>query len=454
MKKQVCIAISEQSMRCVEVSVTQGGYSASKAVTIPIKFKVGSQEPDQRDISDVKFALEGAGISMNKAIIFLQDTGIIHRNIETPRLEEEELISFIRLNSKEYFPMEITDYVINGKVIYKSQEQQSVCISLVSKELLRKYQTTFKLLQFKEIAYTFTHGVPKDLQGNHKEYSTIAILDNSIQFQYMKENKVVYTKNELLSDMDNGSSGALVRFDDYLSNHYEKSLYNLPCLVFGNDEQKNLLESQLIDLFNNNPGFQIFDDRIISPYEYGYLQQLPLYKKKGKYLKDSVEILHTSVEIRTNIIAMIVLLLFFISSIGAVIHLGYIQPKKELALMTSTYDNLVVIEKDFLQQEENSEQKSELEIQELMDSYNNHFFKLIEELRTKMPRGFLIESIGITENTIRLTITLETMEDCSIALEQLDHLQYADPGEVTNVSPHGEAYSFTITLNYTEEIKK
>lgn len=441
-------------MRALVVADDKKKYKPIHGQIIDLDFAFGTQTPTPSAIMKFNYALVGAGISNQKALLLVEDAGLIRRIVELPMLKKDNILSYIQLNSRDYFPMDIEDYIINGKVIQKQKETMVVVLTLIPKALIQQYKDTLKQLGLKNVEMVYDFALPEEIKPIEDNYLAITILGQKLQIQYTHKGEVVYSKGEELSDLAFDTSGVLVRCDDYITSHYGKSVYTLPVVVQGTQQDRECVKQILLENFNNTVVEKEIEDQEISIYEYGYLGRLNTRTKKGKYNKSHIEMLKEPKETMKAITLNVVLGLSTIAICMGIFHLGNTLPKNEIAVKTSAYDSLVILEEGLSESNEIITRDTDYkQIVAEMDTYNNHFFTLIEELRKNMPLDFIITAIAVSETGVDLKVQLDSLESCGATLEKMDALKCATPGEVTTITELGDGYSFSISLQYTEAMK-
>lgn len=449
MNKILCIDIANNNIRCLEVLADKKQSKPNKAISMKLGVEIGSELPTQEDISKFQNELSKAEITAKKAVVFLHTSGLIYRNIEVPVLDKKDLLDYITLNSNDFFPTSIEDYIIDAKVFQKNTQNMQVSVVLVPKTVLADVNETMKLFGFTDIQFAFSSPLAKWLQPE-KQHICISILANEINFQYFEDDQMIYTRSEVVEDLNFDARGALVRFDDFLSSQYSQSLYTTQVHLFADESVKNIVTQALNETFNID-----FDSSVEGlQAEYGYLIQLPLNTKQGKFDQSNAQFPITAQESQKQLIAIAVLAVSAAVIFVLVLSFGCLIPKANLSELNETYDELYALEQNLSGDSSAAVAMSYSTLIAAMDTANNHFFTLIEELEQTMPSDLVIDSFSITESSVSIDVSLESYQSCSAALEQMDNLVYADAGDVSAISQSGDTYSFSITLTYTSELSE
>lgn len=441
-------------MRGLVVTRDKKKYRPIRGASLELDFAFGTQVPTSQDIMKFNYAMVGAGITNQKALLLVQNASLIRRILELPLLSEDKLLYYIQLNSKDYFPMDIEDYIIHGKVIQKQKDTVVVAVTLISKAQIEKYKETLRFLGLKQVELVYDFELPEEIKPEEDSYLSLALLGDQIHIQYTHRGEVVYSKGEEVEDIAFDTSGVLVRCDDYLTNHYGKNVYTLPVVVLGTQEDRAIVRGILEETFNNTVEEKEVENQKVSIYEYGYLGRLNTTLKKGKHNKSHIYFPRESKVIFKNLLVNLSLIIGTFSICMGIFYIGQTMPKSDMAIKTSVYENLVVLEEEYSKSNEMITNDTDYKtIVTSMDTYNNHFFTLMEELKKSMPMEFIISSISVSETGVDLKVLLDSMEACGVALEKMDSLKCAIPGDVTAITEVGGIYSFSISLQYTSAMK-
>lgn len=429
MKKILCMDVSGENVRVAEVMKDDIQNCAS----FSLGFELGVELPEEKNITEFK---KNYNSNVKDIVIFMHTS--IHRNIEVPILEKSDLIDYIKLNSSDFFPISIEEYIIYAKVTGQNKRTMMVSVLLVPEITIEKSYKTMKMLGFKNIQFSFYFNLP----AMENTYLSISSLKNELTYQYFEENQLMYTRSEIVTEME--FSGSVVRFDDYLSSQFSQTLYNLPFALYADDEKTKILTEILDENFN------IKYEK--SNNEYDYLKNIALNIKKGKYNEHSVDMVLTPEQARKNKQTNFLVAINTGLVILFVLTIGYFIPNSNLTKMENTYYDLIIKDEILSSNIDTFTSMSEAELVSVMDTPNNHFFTLLDELYEKMPSDLIIKSININTSDIQIGVELDTLENCCVALEQMDNLIYARAGDVSSITEEAEKYSFSIMLTYTSAI--
>ena len=452
MNKVLCVDASDKTIRCLEVEINKKDSKYLKAITFKTEFELGFTLPSPEQVVQFKTNLCNAGIEAKKVILFLHKPGIIHRNITIPILETKSILDYIKLNSSDFFPIGINNYIINATVIKKTKLDMSVSVYLVPKDIMMKCQQTLKMLSFKEISVSLEYMLSAKNSGMEESYLSISVLGSEINFEYIKDNQVIDARSEVLEDIENDILGGVVKFDDYLSSQHSASVHNLPIYLFADENSRSLIQKTLhnelgVSIINSN---NLEEDNIFQ--EYAYLGQLDFYKKRSRLDQDYIKMLYDSGKAKEIALRLAGMSIGTLIVVAAVAIFCYMQSMKILEKQTQKYEELKVLQERYSNKPLSGEALSQEQLVYAVDTLNNHFFEIIEELKKQMPSSMIIESISIAKDSIDISVSLNSLEECSLALEKMDELVCSKPGEITKISQDENRYYFDIHLMYAPQM--
>lgn len=436
MKKVLCMEIENNSIRCIETGT-------DKKISFKTDFELGREIPDKESVQKFKTVLQNEGITAKSVVILPHLANTIERNIETPLLKQDELLKYLELNSRDYFPISVTDYVMSANILHKEVDKMNVSVTLLLKKNIEIFQKTLKLLGFWDIKLSL--GCPPFEKEPSEKYVAISMFGNELTLRYFKDGQAVYLRSELIETTED-VNGIFVRFDDNISEQFGSSFDDIPVYVFG--DNKNVLESKLKTLFNVSfENIQGYD------YTYDYLKGLASWVKKGKITSSKVASLEDDEKSKKELIKLISI----ISSgvvIGAIVFYNcYAKPLADLQKLHESYLELETKLEDSLGQGSQVVSNDLVGVYENLNTYNNNFFVFIDELKEEMPSSFVINNITISSESVNISVYLNSLESCSVALYKMNNLEYSDRGDVSSITQSGEGYTFSVTLYYKNSLK-
>lgn len=126
---------------------------------------------------------------IKSVICTLESSMIIYRDLFLPISKPKELQQMVQMEIQQNVPVDLTQYVVQGRVLEKVQEgsdsKYRVLAAMVPKELLKKHTQFFDLLKLKPIAIDLhSNGISKIFEKSKKindktkiEEKTIAVID-------------------------------------------------------------------------------------------------------------------------------------------------------------------------------------------------------------------------------------------------------------------------------------
>lgn len=122
MGKLLSIVLTNNHLRIAELSNGRKGVSVHRLLTkeVPESLVSGGMITDARGFSDyLGSTLKYANIKTKRVIFSLPNDRIMSREVVFPEMKEEKLAAALRANASEYFPVELTDYVLSYFTISK-----------------------------------------------------------------------------------------------------------------------------------------------------------------------------------------------------------------------------------------------------------------------------------------------------------------------------------------------
>ncbi|WP_427339171.1 type IV pilus assembly protein PilM [Caloranaerobacter sp. DY30410] len=128
-------------------------------------------------------------IKAKRAIVTVQSSSIIKRELVLPKVKEEELNSIINIEIEQYLPIMLSDYLIDYKVLEEFEEDNvkkvRILVVIAPKVLVEKYLKLIRELKLKPYALDInSNAISKlfssDLLINGENYSfdkTVAVID-------------------------------------------------------------------------------------------------------------------------------------------------------------------------------------------------------------------------------------------------------------------------------------
>lgn len=148
----------------------------------------------------VKQGMSESGIQNNRVVFTMTSGRVANREVTIPLVKETKIKSLLMANSKDYFPVDLSQYQMVYRVIDtdKAAKQMNLSVYAVPNNLIDSYQTLAKALNMQLVAIDYygnsiyqamTHSMSPDLAA------TICIDDNTSMITVIKNNKVVLQRN-------------------------------------------------------------------------------------------------------------------------------------------------------------------------------------------------------------------------------------------------------------------
>lgn len=116
MGKLLSIVLNDNHIRVAELSEGRRGVTVYRLLTkeVPESLVSGGIIVDVRGFAEyLNSILKYANIKTKKAVFSLPSDRIMSREVILPEMKEEKLKAALRVNAPEYFPVELTDYVLS-----------------------------------------------------------------------------------------------------------------------------------------------------------------------------------------------------------------------------------------------------------------------------------------------------------------------------------------------------
>ena len=144
----------------------------------------------------MKSAMQKYGMNAKSAVFSITSSKIANREVNMPKMPDNKIQAFVQTNAKEYFPIEVENYVITYKKLEEVKEEDTskyrILVLAAPNDLIETYYEMSKVLQVDIVAI--------DYSGN----SSYQILKK----QNMKDVNVFIQLNEnntLINTLNNGT---------------------------------------------------------------------------------------------------------------------------------------------------------------------------------------------------------------------------------------------------------
>ncbi|WP_294146969.1 pilus assembly protein PilM [uncultured Clostridium sp.] len=127
MGKLLSIVLNDNHIRIAELSEGRRGVTVYRLLTkeVPESLVSGGIIVDVRGFGEyLNSTLKYANIKTKKVVFSLPSDRIMSREVILPEMNEEKLKTALRVNAPEYFPVELTDYVLSYFTISRVVEEE------------------------------------------------------------------------------------------------------------------------------------------------------------------------------------------------------------------------------------------------------------------------------------------------------------------------------------------
>ena len=128
MGKLLSIVLTDNHIRIAELSNGRRGVSVYRLLTkeVPESLVSGGLIVDVRGFAEyLNATLKYANIKTKKVVFSLPSDRIMSREVVLPEMKEEKLKTALKVNAPEYFPVELTDYVLSYFTISRILEDET-----------------------------------------------------------------------------------------------------------------------------------------------------------------------------------------------------------------------------------------------------------------------------------------------------------------------------------------
>lgn len=151
-------------------------------------------------VNMIKQGMSESGIQNNRAVFTMSSGRVANREVTLPLVKESKIKSLLMANSKDYFPVDLSQYQLVYRVIStdKAAKQMYLSVYAVPNTLINSYQTLAKALNLELVAIDYygnsiyqamTHSMSPELAAS------ICIDDNNSMITIIKDSKVILQRN-------------------------------------------------------------------------------------------------------------------------------------------------------------------------------------------------------------------------------------------------------------------
>jgi type IV pilus assembly protein PilM len=219
----ICLDLGSQNLHMVHGTYNKGNIVLYNAVNFPLSegvFRDGKIEDFERLKESIRTLISDNKIKEKNAVLTIQSTSIITRDIMLPAIERQQLDNMVSYEIEQYLPIIATEYVIEysvaGETVENGVNKYKVQVAAMPKNMVDNFLNLIKELGLKPIALdihpntvaklisqnTAINGRPLDKE------KTLAFIDlgyYSINIHIISDGKLAFSRiiNLGARDLDN-----------------------------------------------------------------------------------------------------------------------------------------------------------------------------------------------------------------------------------------------------------
>lgn len=252
----ISMDIGSQSIKLVIGKKKKDLLYIKKAVTIPMPYDAyndGRITDNRSIVKEIANALKKNKINNRKAIVTLNSSSVITREIILPLIKPEEMDNMVHYEIEQYLPIELSQYVIEHKVLDELMDGETkkarVLVAAMQKSLVESYLAMLNQLNLQPVSMDInSNALTKLLEGQ--------LIINQLPVDLSKTMAVIDIGSSTINI--NILSGSKLKFNRLISRGGSEIDMNIASNFNLNptDAEKRKLENQNIDLgsFSGNNG--------------------------------------------------------------------------------------------------------------------------------------------------------------------------------------------------------
>lgn len=514
-KKYLSISIGKEQVKIVHLSKSKYKITVFKTIELNIagQLEAGQDSPDIEALATlIKEALKEAGIKEKQAVFSIYNNRMIMREVELPNLPKAKLEKIIQANLSDYFPVDVTDYLVGHSVLKVKKEENKAEVRLVAvpRKTMSHYMTLCKLLKLDLVGMDYQENSISHFASLQKFAGThmlIHIGDEATTVLIGEDEEVQFTKT-----IPFGMSQLIQGIQKQYKCSYEAAremMVKKNLLVTGTDldwELDNELKNNIRYILNNITSYiKYYDSRpdthpIQEVYLSGGGAQIT---GLGEYLGQQLEISTDGLAILNGVInkdkdCLNLLSLGIEGNIGAALYDVNLLPEELAAREKSRAQTRLVAlssilvllgvssilikpmieikklekEKESLQVQIEAYQKVEAvknqydkivqdlsvrqDLMEQAETHSDQLLELLEGLEEEMPMGITVQSLSSTESGISMNclaedrLTVARFISTLKAIDGMGKVYVGSTSEVAGPNPEVMVIQFAVTCTYEE----
>lgn len=187
-KKFVSMEFGGQNIKLVSGWFKNDSFYVDDALTIPVpedQYSDGKMLDSLNISESIRQAIKGHQIKPQDAIVTINSTAVITREIVLPGAKAEEMANMVQYEIQQFLPIELSQYVVEYKVLENFTEdgitKNRVAVAAMPKTMAESYFNLIKPLKLNPVAMdTGANALAKLFEGNTRINQTQNIDDKTI----------------------------------------------------------------------------------------------------------------------------------------------------------------------------------------------------------------------------------------------------------------------------------
>jgi type IV pilus assembly protein PilM len=151
--KVISIEIGLQTTKMCEVSLKKNNPQVYNCISFPTPedtFEDGYIRDKYKFVAVVKDKIKEANFKSNKVIFTVASNKIANREVILPIIKENRIQDVVNANASEYFPVDVSDYILSysiiEKVVTKDEKKMRLLVLAAPSNLIKNYYNVAELL--------------------------------------------------------------------------------------------------------------------------------------------------------------------------------------------------------------------------------------------------------------------------------------------------------------------
>lgn len=209
-KNIVSFDFGSKAIKIVTGKYSNGKLAITKCLDIPTPPDaiLDGNIADKKQLSDIiQFTLKEEGIRAKDAIITINSSSIINREIVIPKVEKDEIPTVIRYEIQQYLPINLNDYILQyivlDEIIDDNGEKLKVNVISVPNKIAKDYYDLIEEIGLNPYVLDVTYNSIRKINNylimnqEKEEKGTVAFVDmgaTSINVTIFKNGKLEFTR--------------------------------------------------------------------------------------------------------------------------------------------------------------------------------------------------------------------------------------------------------------------